>query len=135
MNHPKAEESLSKILGKDIRYTVEAYLFVREALEYTVTKLDSPRHVSGQELLEGIREYALQEFGPVAKRVLNEWGLNECRDFGHVVFNLVNEGLLGKTEEDSVEDFADGYHFDDAFVHPFRPAAVKCPVDGTVSVD
>jgi len=120
MNHPKTEELLNRVLEKDDRYAVEAYIFVQEALEYTVSKLKTPRHVSGQELLEGIREYALQEYGPMAKRVLNEWGLKKCIDFGHVVFNLVDEGLLGKSENDRLEDFSNGYHFDDAFVKPFR---------------
>lgn len=108
-------------MEKDTRYKAEAYLFVREGLDHTVRKLDKPRHVSGQELLEGMREYALKEYGPVAKRVLSEWGINECIDFGNIVFNLVNEGLLGKTEEDSIEDFTDGYDFHEAFIKPFRP--------------
>ena len=72
-------------------------------------------------ILTGRREYALKEYGPVAKRVLSEWGINECIDFGHIVFNLVNEGLLGKTDEDSIEDFSGGYDFTEAFLHPFRP--------------
>ena len=71
--------------------------------------------------MEGMREYALQEFGPIARRVLSEWGITECVDFGNIVFNLVNEGLLGKTDEDSIEDFMDGYDFTEAFLHPFRP--------------
>ena len=121
MNSPTLFELLDPILKKDGRYTVEAYVFVREGLDHTVRKLEKPRHVSGQELLAGMREYALQEFGPVTKRVLSEWGINECVDFGNIVFNLVNEGLLGKTEEDSIEDFMEGYDFHEAFILPFRP--------------
>ena len=115
------DDLLAPILEADKRYTAEAYLFVREGLDHTVRRLEKPRHVSGQELLEGIREYALQEFGPVAKRVLSEWGIRECLDFGHIVFNLVNHGLLGKTAEDSIEDFTGGYDFAEAFLAPFRP--------------
>jgi uncharacterized repeat protein (TIGR04138 family) len=122
MNYPTPEETLEQILHRDPRYTIEAYFFVREALNHTVRKLNAPRHVSGQELLDGIREYALTEFGPVAMRVLKEWGLKECVDFGYVVFNLVNAGLLGKTDEDTLADFADGYDFSEAFEKPFRPA-------------
>jgi uncharacterized repeat protein (TIGR04138 family) len=115
------DDFLAPILESDKRYTVDAYLFVREGLDHTVRQLEKPRHVSGKELLEGIREYAILEFGPVTKRVLTEWGINNCLDFGHIVFNLVEHGLLGKTEEDSIEDFMNGYDFNDAFIKPFRP--------------
>ncbi len=112
---------LEPILARDERYTVQAYAFVREGLDYTVKQLKKPRHVSGQELLGGMREYALKEYGPVAKRVLSEWGINECVDFGHIVFNLIDAGMLGKTDEDSIEDFMGGYDFHEAFIKPFRP--------------
>ena len=125
MKTPNIDDVLAPILEKDARYRPEAYLFVREGLDHSVRKLETPRHISGQELLDGMREYALKEFGPVAKRVLFEWGINECIDFGHIVFNLVNEGLLGKTEGDTIDDFDGGYDFTEAFVLPFRP---KSPV-------
>ncbi|WP_136082480.1 Minf_1886 family protein [Pontiella desulfatans] len=129
MNNPSLDDLLAPILLKDDRYQAQAYVFVREGLDHTVRKLEKPRHVSGGELLEGMREYALQEYGPVTKRVLSEWGINECVDFGHIVFNLVNEGLLGKTEEDSIEDFMEGYDFHEAFIQPFRPKKPSaCPV-------
>jgi uncharacterized repeat protein (TIGR04138 family) len=121
MTHPTIDDLLAPILESDKRYTAEAYLFVRAGLEHTVGQLDKPRHVSGQELLEGIRVYALKEYGPVTKRVLSEWGINNCIDFGNIVFNLVGEGLLGKTEEDSIEDFLGGYDFTEAFIQPFQP--------------
>jgi len=121
MKHVHIEDLLDPILERDSRYTIEAYLFTREALDHTVTQLETVRHVSGRELLDGIRDYALMEYGPVTKRVLSEWGINECIDFGHIVFNLVNEGLLGKTDEDSIEDFMGGYDFTDAFLQPFLP--------------
>ena len=121
MNNPTLYELLEPVLKKDDRYKPDAYVFVREGLDHTVKQLDQLRHVSGQELLEGMREYALKEYGPVAKRVLGEWGITECIDFGNIVFNLVDEGLLGKTEEDSIEDFMGGYDFHEAFILPFRP--------------
>jgi uncharacterized repeat protein (TIGR04138 family) len=121
MKIPHPEDLLAPILKRDSRYTEGAYFFVREALDYSVRQLEKPRHVSGQELLSSIREYALAEFGPITQRVLAEWGIHECIDFGHIVFNLVNEGLLGKTDEDSIDDFSVGYDFTEAFAHPFRP--------------
>jgi len=134
MNAPNTADMLEPILKRDPRYMENAYYFVRDALDHTVRQFEKPRHISGQELLEGIRNYALSEYGPVAKRVLSEWGINECIDFGNIVFNLVNEGLLGKTEEDSIEDFMNGYEFSEAFDQPFLPRQpVACPLESPVN--
>jgi uncharacterized repeat protein (TIGR04138 family) len=121
MNELSIEELLENIVLEDNRYNVDAYHFVREGLDFTVKSLRSPRHVNGGELLNGIREYALEEYGPMAKRVLAEWGITSCEDIGCIVFNLVNVGLLGKTEDDSLQDFKKGYDFNDAFLQPYRP--------------
>src|SRR5512139_1252700 len=118
-------EAVQQIVAQDLRYDRDAYQFVREGLDYTI-KLHkkatppTPQHVSGQELLEGIRQYALEQFGPLSKTVLEHWGVRRCEDFGEIVFNLVGKGVLGKTEQDSRADFKGGYDFDEAFVHPFR---------------
>jgi len=106
---------VEEIVAKDLRYKVEAYDFVAGALDYTQSKLDKPRHVSGQELLEGIREYGLERFGLMARTVFENWGVRTTVDFGNIVFNMVNAGLLAKTEKDSIEDFKDGYDFKEAF--------------------
>lgn len=120
------ETTLALILAKDPRYQSEAYLFVKDALDYTQKLVVKPsrdevRHVSGQELLEGIRAFALTQFGPMATMVFEEWGVRRCEDFGEIVFNMVEIGLLGKTEKDSRADFQNGYDFDAAFRKPFRP--------------
>jgi uncharacterized repeat protein (TIGR04138 family) len=136
MKKPNIDDLLAPILRRDVRYTEGAYFFVREALDHTVRQLDKPRHVSGQELLLGIRDYALSEYGPITKRVLSEWGIQECVDFGNIVFNLVNEGLLGKTDEDTIEDFTGGYDFTEAFLHPFRPTEpIACRLDRSLAAD
>jgi uncharacterized repeat protein (TIGR04138 family) len=119
-------QALEQILKEDRRYDEQAYYFVREALDFTIKLLEKPpkgqgRHVSGPELLEGIRQYALQEYGPMAITVLAKWGVRCCADFGVIVFNLVNKGILGKTDQDKLEDFAGGYDFTEAFLQPFRP--------------
>jgi len=126
MQEGSFSEVIEKIREKDPRFEVEAYFFVREALDYTSRVLEKPtegtqRHISGEELLEGIRAYAIQEYGPMAFRVLKSWGINQSGDFGGIVFNLVDGGVLGKTDEDKKEDFAGGYDFQDAFVKPFQP--------------
>ena len=122
-------EELEKIVAKDPRYTGEAYLFVREALDHTQKTIgrpakddDTPRHVSGQQLLDGIREYALLQYGPMALTLLHEWGIHRCEDFGEIVFNMVENSLLAKTEQDSRDDFKGRYGFEEAFRKPFLPS-------------
>jgi len=126
MKHPNTEDLLQTILTRDPRYAAEAYAFVRAGLDYTVRRLEKPRHVSGRELLDGIREFALAEFGPMTRTVLNGWGIRRTEDVGEIVFNMVETGLLGKTDKDSRADFANGYDFDEAFRKPFRPVSAPC---------
>ncbi len=132
MHEISFEKALDEVCAKDSRYAREAYLFLREALDHTrktVTKdgRGRRRHVSGQELLVGIRDFALAEFGPMAITVLHEWGIRTCPDFGEVVFNLIDAGWLAKTKEDSRADFEGGYDFDEAFRQPFLPRGKQRP--------
>ncbi|MEI6218165.1 MAG: Minf_1886 family protein [bacterium] len=126
MLYSSYEETMQAILREDTRYDREAYAFIKESWDYTVKMLkglpDGPRHVTGKELLEGFRAYAMEEFGPIAKRVLNTWGIRRSEDVGEIVFNLVNKGFFGKQDSDKKEDFAGGFDFDEAFVRPFQPA-------------
>lgn len=120
------EEAIAVLSEREPRYHADAYRFLREALDYTVKLFEKPnagpaRHVSGRELLEGIRQFALEEFGVMAHRVLRHWGIRRTEDFGRMVFQLVELGVLGRTENDRLEDFAGGYDFDAAFLAPFRP--------------
>lgn len=112
-------EKVEQITDKDPRYKVAAYAFVMLALNYTLSKLGESRHVTGKELLEGIREFALAQYGPMTKTVFDYWGVHTTRDFGEIVFNLVENKLLGKTDEDKIEDFSDVYDFDEEFVKKY----------------
>ncbi len=131
MQNPSSFEVIvERIVHKDPRYHPDAYDFIREALNYTQQHVvrrpgNVPRHVNGQQLLEGIRALALREFGPMAKTVFESWGVRRCEDFGEIVFNLVDHRFLRKTESDQREDFHNGYSFDDAFVEPFLPASKR----------
>src|SRR5207237_5685126 len=95
MQHPDFSDVVALICKEDSRYDRKAYDFVRLGLEHTVKDLrkkdsvraEQSRHVSGTELLQGLRAYALEQFGPLAKTVLNAWGVRSCRDIGHIVFN------------------------------------------------
>jgi uncharacterized repeat protein (TIGR04138 family) len=120
-------EALESVVGSDPRYQREGYIFLRDALDFTTkqqkkTKGVSVRHVTGPELLDGVRQYALKEFGPMVMTVFDSWGIRSCEDIGHMVFNLIGAGVFGKTEQDSIEDFKNVYDFKEAFVKPFAPA-------------
>ncbi len=130
MKKQNFNEMVNLIVKEDDRYTKEAYGFLKEALDFTMNKerklkgkvvSKNQRHVTGQELLEGVREYALEQYGPMAYTVLTSWGLEKCEDFGEIVFNLIEYGVFSKNDEDSKEDFAAIYDFKDAFLKPFQP--------------
>ncbi len=108
-------KKLKDILNRDSRYKAEAYEFLMQALFYTQSKLKRQGHITGKELLCGIKEYAVQQFGPLTQSVFEDWGVRNTDDFGEIVFNLVNNGLLRKTEDDSLDDFREVYEFRDAF--------------------
>lgn len=130
MQNPDFGEIVALICKEDPRFERKAYDFVRLGLDHTVKELrkkdadraEKSRHVSGPELLEGLRVYALDQFGPMAKTVLNAWGVKRCSDFGDIVFNLIEYNVFSKTENDRREDFADIFDFEEAFVKPFQPA-------------
>jgi uncharacterized repeat protein (TIGR04138 family) len=120
-------EALDSIVGSDPRYQRDAYVFLRDALDFTTKQQKkvkglSVRHVTGPELLDGARQYALKEFGPMVMTVFDNWGIHSCEDIGNMVFNLIGAGIFGKTDKDSIEDFKNVYDFEEAFVKPFAPA-------------
>jgi len=130
MQEVNFDEVVETICAKDPRYPRAAYLFVREALDFTqnLIKKESQgqfRHVTGQELLGGVREYALQQFGPMAITVFEEWGIRQCQDFGEIVFNMVESGVLAKTDTDTRDDFRNGYEFTEAFRKPYWPESKR----------
>jgi uncharacterized repeat protein (TIGR04138 family) len=128
------DRKFAALLRRDRRYPVEAYQFVHEALQYATKpakavggseKFAAPeeseeRHVTGQELCEGIRRYATDQYGLMAKIVLNNWGIYQTSDFGEIVYNLIEVNRMRKSDSDRREHFDDVYDFDEAFVHQFR---------------
>jgi uncharacterized repeat protein (TIGR04138 family) len=126
MQRVNFDDELEKLLERDPRFTRDAYHFMREALDHTQKTMGKPhkdevRHVTGQQLLGGIKDYALAQYGPMTMTVLEEWGIHRCEDFGEIVFNMVEANLLAKTEKDTRDDFKGGYEFAAAFRHPFLP--------------
>ena len=120
-------EAVDLITDADSRYQRDAYFFLRDALDQTVKlrkrQLGEGGHLTGQQLCEGIRQYALKQFGPMVPTVLDFWGVKKTDDFGCMVWNLIELGVFGKTPTDSIDDFKSVFHFRDAFVVPFLPDA------------
>jgi uncharacterized repeat protein (TIGR04138 family) len=133
------EGELNRIVESDSRYEREAYVFLRQALDFCQkTEIKSGRkprvvettttgenHISVAQLLDGIRQYALHEYGPMAMMVLNSWGVKSCEDFGAIVFKMVEHRLLSVTDKDTPEEFRKGFDFFEAFRTPFKPAKGK----------
>lgn len=129
MSDKKFDAAIERILTRDQRYHRDGYAFVEHALIYTQQKLgvtaQKRRHITGQELLEGIREYALREFASMTAFVFAEWGITRCEDIGEMLFNMVEERILSKTAKDSKTDFVGGFDFDEAFNEPFLPPSKR----------
>lgn len=133
------EEILDQILEVDKRYHRDAYYFLREGLDCTQKWVyknnnNQMRHVNGQELVEGLRRFGIDQFGPMTKTVLNEWGIWSTSDFGEIVFTLIDFSILAKTKADKRVDFDACYDFEVAFVHPFLPPSKRPePVESACS--
>lgn len=120
--HPIVE-----LLQQDQRYHIEAYQFVREALAYAQEILKMPaegaegeQHITGQQLCEAIRQYSLEQYGFMAKTVLNSWGVHNTGDFGEIVYNLIRIKHMKRSKADRREDFDDCYDFASAFEPVFE---------------
>ena len=132
MDHQKFDDATDAILARDPRFDRAAYYFLRDALDYTLKQRKKASgtqgHITGQQLLEGLRQHALKTFGPMVPTVFEYWGVKGTVDFGSMVFNLVDAGIFGKTDADTLEDFKNIYTFHDAFVAPFQPRSPLPPM-------
>jgi uncharacterized repeat protein (TIGR04138 family) len=86
-----------------------------QVLGFTQQKLKRQGHLTAKELLDGLRDFAIEQYGPMAKTVLNHWGLKRTEDIGNIVFNMIEKKMLSKTESDSLDDFKNVYDFQEAF--------------------
>jgi uncharacterized repeat protein (TIGR04138 family) len=109
------EEVMDRLRERHPRFHETAYLFILSALHHVIERLDEPRHISGRELAEGVRDLAIERFGPMARTVLEYWGIRSTRDLGEMVFALVDCGVLIRREEDTPEDFEEVFDFEEAF--------------------
>lgn len=120
------ENAITEIIKVETRFSPGAYFLVREALDFTVDRMAADnngekRHVTGPELLIGFRDYALQEYGPMAATLLEDWGLVECTNIGEIVFLFIEHGVFGKQDSDTIDDFSNIYEFKSEFAAPFLP--------------
>jgi uncharacterized repeat protein (TIGR04138 family) len=118
-----AEEILDRLRERNPRFEGRAYLFVLSSLHHVMSRLEAPRHISGAELSQGVRSLAIDRFGPLARTVLEHWGVHSTDDVGEIVFALVDAGILITQEGDRPEDFRGLFDFEDAFDRNYPWAA------------
>lgn len=118
-------QTVEEICAKDNRYKPDSYEFVIQALHFTQKKLSRQTHITGKELLDGIREFAIEQYGSMAGTVFTHWGISKTEDFGNIVFNLVDKKVLSKTEADTIDDFKDVYDLKAAFSNVLRNSLIK----------
>lgn len=121
------EQSVASATALDPRYAADGYAFLKDALDFTMRRQKKSKsrdtgHVGGSELCEGVRDYAMQQFGPMVPTIFETWGIRTTRDIGEMVFNLIATGYFKKSDADRVEDFENLFDFHEAFVKPFLPA-------------
>jgi uncharacterized repeat protein (TIGR04138 family) len=122
------EQSVVSILKRDKRFDPHAYFFLKDALDFTLKRIAESnggraRHVTGPELLAGCRDFALEQFGPMASTLMSEWSIRKCQDVGDMVFNLIEEQVFGKQDSDKKEDFSEVFDFESSLIVPFLPTA------------
>ncbi|MEM7697388.1 MAG: Minf_1886 family protein [Verrucomicrobiota bacterium] len=127
MQRSRFDEAVRKLSQQDRRFHQDGYFFLRDALDHTVNhlrreELEEHRHVSGPELLEGVVEFALKEYGSMAWTVFDSWGIQKDSDIGEMVFLLIGEGAFGQSEEDSLQDFEGVLSLEKRLRNPYRPS-------------
>jgi uncharacterized repeat protein (TIGR04138 family) len=111
----ETSRQLEELAARGRRYPLDAYLFILAALEHMLQRLGERRHLTGQELSEGIRTFALERYGLMARTVLESWNCHTTDDFGNLVYDMIGAGIMSKTPEDRLEDFHAVYDFGAAF--------------------
>lgn len=117
---------INEICKKDRSFSINAYFFILDALRVSAKEIrkkdpEHSRHLTGRELSHGIKDYAIRRFGCMSYTVMELWGIKKTADFGTIVYNLIDAGLLGKSGDDSIDDFNDLFDFESAFLKPFEP--------------
>ncbi len=119
-------DAVEAISSEHQSYDSGAYYFLKDTLDFTVRRVmesndGKHRHVAASELLIGFRDLAIQEFGPMASTMMTEWGIKSCSDIGAMVFQLIEEGVFGKQDSDTLEDFSEIFPLIETLEAPFKP--------------
>ncbi len=119
------EMSTSPLCQAGKRYPPQAFEFIRQGLSHAVSQvhgqidpaseLDESAHITGPQLCMGLRDYAIQRYGSLARMVLTTWGVQSTDDFGCLVFAMIDAGLLRKSDQDQIEHFHSVFDFAEAF--------------------
>lgn len=117
----KYKKQLEDLVAENPEYPVDAYMFLSDGLGVAMQKKGKMGHLTGQELSEGLKETAMLLYGPMAGEVLNYWNIKETKDFGKMVYNLVEKGIWSKTEKDDINDFNDVFDLNESLAAPYRP--------------
>lgn len=138
MHAVQFEQSVVSILQRDRRFDPHAFFFLKDALDFTLKRVaegngGQARHVSGPELLEGFRDLALEQFGPMGSTLMKEWGVHSCQDVGDMVFLLIEEQVFGRQDTDRKEDFQGVFDLHETLVHPYLPSRLKNKQTATVT--
>ncbi len=115
----RLERSIEELAREHKRFAPGAYLLVFDGLERALTRLPARRHVTPRELVEGIRDVALEQWGFMARAVLEAWNVRATADFGDIVFSLIERGLLVAGDDDDRAQFANAFEFRDGFDQAF----------------
>ncbi len=121
----KFYDLVEEICNQDKRYKPDAYEFVLQGLNFTQNKLKRKTHVSGSELAFGLRDYAINQYGALASRVLTHWGIRQTQDFGNIVFSMIEKKFLAKAQGDSLADFNAVYDFESAFANVLADSVME----------
>jgi len=129
------EQVVEAIIAKDKTYPAHAYHFVRRALTYTTKIIQAQnqqsvekKQVKARELLAGLKDFAIEEYGPMAWYMLQQWNIKKTDDIGRIVFHLVDGGVLTKTQDDAADEFQDVFDLEEALVQPFAPQYTKVKI-------
>ncbi|MGI8602674.1 MAG: Minf_1886 family protein [Verrucomicrobiales bacterium] len=131
MKRPIFDDAVQECLQRDVRFPPEAYYFVRDALDYAQklqvgrSKRGEPVHLSAAQLCSSLRQYALEQFGPLSHVVLASWTVHSTSDIGEIVYLLIDAGAFARSEGDAREDFNDVFDFAAVFEAPFWPSAKR----------
>jgi uncharacterized repeat protein (TIGR04138 family) len=123
----RLEKSIEELARQDRRYPPAAYMLVFEGLERALAKLPARRHVTPHELAEGVREVALEQWGLLARSVLESWNVRSAGGIGDLVFNLIERGLLVAGADDSRAQFEDAFDFHDGLDRAFLTELERDP--------